>query len=122
LIDGRAAASAAVRPIDVMPDDALAPEALVHALLALPGWSGDQLAITKAWRFASFADAITFMRLCIPGIETRSHHPEWTNVYNRVSARLRTHDARDRVTAADLDLAAYLDAIAAQCGGVSAEP
>ena len=37
--------------------------------------------------------------------EGMDHHPEWTNVYNRVEIRLLTHDAQDKVTARDVELA-----------------
>lgn len=100
-----------------MSDTALTPEVVANALRGMPGWSGDASALSRAWRFADFASAIRFMHACVPGIDARNHHPEWSNVYDRVSVRLRTHDAGDRVTAADLDLASHLDAVAAACGG-----
>ena len=92
----------------------LTAEAVRQALTALPGWSGDELVLRRKWRFASFAEAIAFMHACVPGIDAHNHHPEWTNVYDRVMVALRTHDAGDRVTAADLTLARHLDAIAAR--------
>lgn len=100
-----------------MSDTALTPEVVADALHGMPGWSGDASALGRAWRFADFAAAIRFMQTCVPGIDARNHHPEWTNVFDRVSVRLRTHDAGDRVTMADLDLARHLDAVATDCGG-----
>ena len=100
-----------------MTDTALDPEVVAKALLGMPGWLGDSSALSRAWHFADFAAAIRFMHTCVPGIDARNHHPEWTNVYDRVSVLLRTHDAGDRVTAADLDLARHLTAVAAECGG-----
>jgi 4a-hydroxytetrahydrobiopterin dehydratase len=46
---------------------------------------------------------------CAPGIQERDHHPEWTNVYDRVSVRLNTHDAGGMVTAKDVEVAKFLD-------------
>jgi len=43
--------------------------------------------------------------------EALNHHPDWTNVYNRLVVRLNTHDAGDKVTAKDIDLAKRLQKI-----------
>lgn len=91
--------------------------ALGAALSSLPGWSGSANGLLRTWRFPSFAGAIAFMRDCVPGIDALNHHPEWSNVYDRVSVRLATHDAGDRVTALDVELARLLDAQALAHGG-----
>ena len=101
-----------------MSDAALSPEFVVHALRRIPGWSGDTTALSRTWCFPDFISAIGFMQACVPGIVAKDHHPEWTNAFDRVSVRLRTHDAGDRVTAADIDLAHHFDAVAAQWGGL----
>ena len=44
--------------------------------------------------------------------EALDHHPDWTNVYNRVAIRLNTHDAGDRVTSKDVELANRIQQIA----------
>jgi 4a-hydroxytetrahydrobiopterin dehydratase len=49
------------------------------------------------------------MAFCRPAIDQLNHHPEWTNVYNRLEVRLRTHDAGNRVTEKDKQLAVLLD-------------
>ena len=84
------------------------PDAIAAFCSAHPAWSGDTAAISATFTFADFVQAMAFMQASIDGIETRQHHPEWHNVYNRVSISLRTHDAGNVVTAKDLDLAAFL--------------
>jgi 4a-hydroxytetrahydrobiopterin dehydratase len=99
-----------------MPEPLGAP-AVAAALARLPGWAGDQAGLTRTWRFADFRAAIAFMQAAAAPIDAANHHPEWSNVYDRVSVRLRTHDAGDRVTALDVTLAALLDRVAAASGG-----
>ena len=90
--------------------DALTPFAVAEMLVRLPGWSGDIHGLTRTYRFADFKAAMAFMHGCAPAIDSANHHPEWSNVYNRVSVTLRTHDAGDRVTELDVKLARLLDA------------
>ncbi len=97
--------------------EALSGEAIAKALTELPGWSGDENGLVHAWRFADFKVAIQFMHDAAPAIDAANHHPEWTNVYNRVSVKLCTHDAGDRVTEKDLQLARLLDVQARHHGG-----
>lgn len=88
---------------------ALSESDLDAALSKLPGWGGDIHGLTRQYRFSDFRAAMAFMQHAADSIEARQHHPEWTNVYNTLTIRLRTHDAEDRVTAKDLDLAHCLD-------------
>lgn len=90
--------------------EALSPRELTLALGSMPGWSGDVKGMTRTYRFADFKTAMAFMQGVAPAIDAANHHPEWSNVYNRVSVTLRTHDAGDRVTALDVTLARLLDA------------
>jgi 4a-hydroxytetrahydrobiopterin dehydratase len=99
-----------------MPDP-LATDQLAAALASLPGWAGGLDGLTRTFRFKDFASAIAFMHAAAPAIDQGDHHPEWTNVYNRVSVRLRTHDAGDRVTSRDVALARLLDGYALQHAG-----
>ena len=78
-----------------------------------PGWSGDDLRIAKTYSFAGFPQAVAFMVEVAFFCETADHHPAWTNVYNRVSVELTTHDA-GRVTEKDLALARHMDAVHAK--------
>jgi 4a-hydroxytetrahydrobiopterin dehydratase len=87
----------------------LSPERIKAALAALPGWRFEGDALHRGWRFPDFAGAIAFMTDCVPDIDRMNHHPEWTNVYDRITARLTTHDAGNRVTELDVALAKLLD-------------
>ncbi len=73
------------------------------------GWIEADNALVKEYAFDSFVRAIAFMFSAVPLIETMNHHPEWTNVYNRVTVRLTTHDAGHTVTDLDRQLAQILD-------------
>ena len=86
------------------------------AVAKLSGWvekSGDRDAIEKTFKFADFKTAFGFMTSCALKAEQMDHHPEWFNVYNRVEVTLTTHDA-DGVTALDVELAGFMDALAAK--------
>lgn len=75
------------------------------------GWSVDGDAITRTFEFDDFAAAIAFINRAAGPIDEMNHHPEWTNVYNRVEVRLTSHDAGE-VTDRDLRLAEVLDGLA----------
>jgi 4a-hydroxytetrahydrobiopterin dehydratase len=65
------------------------------ALAGLPEWSlrADGLAISRQFRFADFNSAFGFMTRVALLAEKADHHPEWSNVWNRVDIVLTTHDA-----------------------------
>lgn len=81
------------------------------ALKDLPGWSFERDALTKTYEFRTFREALSFMVRAGFEAEALNHHPEWTNVYNRLSIRLNTHDAGSKVTAKDVELARRLQSI-----------
>jgi len=88
------------------------------ALNTLKAWtlkSGDRDAIERTFKFADFKSAFAFMSASALKAEQMDHHPEWFNVYNRVEVTLTTHDA-DGVTALDVELASYMDDLAAKLG------
>jgi 4a-hydroxytetrahydrobiopterin dehydratase len=85
---------------------------IAEALRGLPGWTRRGEALTRVYRFSSFRDALAFMVRGGFEAEAMNHHPEWTNVYDRVTVSLTTHDAGGRVTAKDVKLARRLDAAA----------
>lgn len=88
------------------------------AIKALNGWKiaeGERDAISKAYRFADFKTAFAFMSATALKAEQMDHHPEWFNVYNKVDVILTTHDA-DGVTQKDLELAGFMDQLAARLG------
>jgi len=85
---------------------------LKAALRGLPGWTGRVNGLTKTFTFADFRTAFAFMTRVAFAADRLDHHPEWTNVYNRVTVRLNTHSAKGRVTALDVTLARQIEAIA----------
>jgi 4a-hydroxytetrahydrobiopterin dehydratase len=80
------------------------------ALSSLLGWSrsADRDALVKSFRFADFSTAWGWMARVALLAESMDHHPEWSNVYNRVEVLLTTHDA-DGVTELDLRMARFMD-------------
>ena len=74
--------------------------------------AADRDAIERSFKFKDFAAAWSFMSHVALLAERQDHHPEWCNVYNRVTILLTTHDARG-LTGRDLALAAAIDAIPA---------
>lgn len=71
-------------------------DAEVAALLTeLPGWTlrSDGQAIVRTFKFADFNAAFGFMTRVALYADKHDHHPEWSNVYNRVEITLTTHDA-----------------------------
>lgn len=83
------------------------------ALLLLEGWSSTEGrdAIHKTFVFKNFNEAFGFMTQVAMQAEKLDHHPEWSNVYNRVSVTLTTHDAKG-VTERDVALALFMDQLA----------
>jgi 4a-hydroxytetrahydrobiopterin dehydratase len=80
------------------------------ALASLPDWALRGDALAKTFKFGSFREAMSFMVRVGFEAEAMNHHPAWTNVYNRVAIRLNTHEAGDKVTAKDLELAKRIQA------------
>jgi len=89
----------------------LAAAKITAALAELPGWKYRRKALEKTFKFGSFREAFSFMGRIAFDAEAMNHHPEWTNVYNRVAIRLNTHDAGGEVTAKDVALALKIQAI-----------
>ena len=93
-------------------DQPLPPAEITAALSALPGWSLAGDALSKEFKFGSFREAMSFMIRVSYEAEAMDHHPDWTNVYNRVTIRLNTHSAGGKVTAKDMALARKIQQIA----------
>lgn len=68
-------------------------------------------AISRNLRFADFKEAFAFMTRVALKAEAMDHHPEWSNVYNRVEITLTTHDCNG-LSSRDAELARFIDAIA----------
>ncbi len=86
---------------------------LQTALARLNGWTVAEGKLHREYRFSDFIHAFGFMATAALAIEKMDHHPEWSNVYNRVIVDLTSHDAGG-ITTKDLDLAKLLDATAAK--------
>ena len=82
----------------------LSEEEIRRRLAALPGWEYMGGKLHRALRFATFARAFGFMTSAALVAERMDHHPEWSNVYDRVTIDLSTHDAGG-VTELDFQLA-----------------
>lgn len=89
----------------------LNPDEINQALAVLSGWRLEDDALVKEFKFASFREALTFMVLAGFEAEAMDHHPEWTNVYNRLTIRLNTHSAGGKVTGLDVELAQKIEAL-----------
>ncbi len=81
------------------------------ALEGLPGWEISNAKLHREYRFADFVHAFGFMAASAVAIEAMNHHPEWSNVWNRVTIDLTTHDAGG-ITERDVRLAAKLEELA----------
>lgn len=81
-------------------------------LADLPGWRQDPArdALARSFKFADFVEAFGFMTRVALLAEKADHHPEWSNVYNRVEVLLTTHDA-DGLSMRDVKLAHAIDKI-----------
>jgi 4a-hydroxytetrahydrobiopterin dehydratase len=93
--------------------DRLTPEARDAGLAELAGWTlaADGSAIARDFTFGSFSEAFGFMTRVALAAEKADHHPEWSNVWNRVSITLTTHEAKG-LTERDISLARRIDRLA----------
>jgi 4a-hydroxytetrahydrobiopterin dehydratase len=96
-----------------MPIPQLTDAERIEALSELPGWRlrEDKAAIGRDFKFRNFSEAWAFMSRVALLAEAQDHHPEWSNVYNRVSIVLTTHDAGG-LSARDVKMAQSIDSIA----------
>ena len=74
-------------------------------------WKEENNKLVRSFEFKDFITAFGFMSRVALLAEKANHHPEWTNVYNKVEIRLSSHDAGDVVTEKDRDLAAKIDLV-----------
>lgn len=88
----------------------LAATSRVIALSKLPKWRNvaGRDAITRSFKFKDFNAAFAFMTRVALLAEKMDHHPEWSNVYNKLDVTLSTHDAGG-VTKKDIDMAVAMD-------------
>lgn len=83
-------------------------EEVRQRLTFMDGWDWNKDGIEKSYEFSDFTAAFSFMTRIAIQAEKMNHHPEWSNVYNKVRIRLTTHDAGG-VTDSDFKLAEIID-------------
>ena len=88
----------------------LSESSIEEKLKNLPGWSIKKDKLHKEFQFNDFNQAFGFMTRAAMEIEKMNHHPEWFNVYNRITIDLTTHDAGG-ITNNDLNLARILNSL-----------
>ena len=89
-------------------------DSLVKWLSAHPGWekahADGQEAIARKFKLADFSEALALVVRIGLAAEKRDHHPEWSNVWNKVEITLTSHDAGG-LTQRDVDLAMAIDGL-----------
>ncbi len=88
----------------------LSSDAIENELKSLDGWSVVNGKLHKDFQFDDFNQAFGFMARASMHIEKMNHHPEWFNVYNKLSVDLTTHDAGG-ITQNDINLAKILNSL-----------
>ena len=88
----------------------LSSEGIEKELSDLQGWSEVDGKLHKEFQFSDFNQAFGFMTRAAMEIEKMNHHPEWFNVYNKLSVDLMTHDAGG-ITQNDVNLAKILNSL-----------
>ena len=83
---------------------------IAQRLAALPGWQHVGNVLRRELKFATFIEAFGFMTQVALIAEKLNHHPNWSNVYNRVEIELSTHDAGG-LTALDFEFATRVNQI-----------
>ncbi len=76
-------------------------------------WQETDNKLTRTFEFKDFSEAFAFMTRVAILAEKVDHHPWWSNVYNKVSFELTTHDAGNTITDKDRKLARDIDALVA---------
>jgi 4a-hydroxytetrahydrobiopterin dehydratase len=88
----------------------LSSEEISEKLKSLPGWIVKDEKLHKDFEFSDFNQAFGFMTRAAMEIEKMNHHPEWFNVYNKITVDLMTHDAGG-ITQNDIELAKILNSL-----------
>ena len=91
---------------------ALSDEELEEGLVTLSGWTVVDGKLHKQFKFGSFAEAMGWMVSVGIHADKMDHHPEWANVYNKVTVNLVTHDLGNKISSWDIELAQKMDALA----------
>lgn len=86
------------------------PQQIADFLSAHPEWTQQDGKLQRELVFKNFSEAFAFMQRVAKMAEEMDHHPDWSNVYNRVSIALSTHDVGG-ITALDFELAKKITAL-----------
>jgi 4a-hydroxytetrahydrobiopterin dehydratase len=90
----------------------LSDEELTAVLPQLSGWQIKDGKLHKTYKFGSFAQAMGWMMSVAIHADKMDHHPEWSNVYNRVTVDLVTHDLNNAISSFDVQLAQKMEELA----------
>ncbi len=74
-------------------------------------WKEENNTLKRSFEFKDFIEAWSFMTKVAMVAEKMDHHPEWSNVYNKVEITLTTHDEGNTITKKDRELAKKIDAL-----------
>ena len=74
-------------------------------------WNEENNQLTKTYEFENFLEAMKWMQNASQEIEKLNHHPVWTNKYNKITVYLTTHEAGNKITEKDYQLAKILDTL-----------
>lgn len=77
-------------------------------------WKNRDNFLVREFKFDNFVQAFSFMTQVALLAEKYDHHPDWSNVYNRVTIKLTTHDAGNKVTEKDIQLAKSINHLRAE--------
>ncbi|WP_299454831.1 4a-hydroxytetrahydrobiopterin dehydratase [uncultured Microscilla sp.] len=81
----------------------------MHSITQIIMWKEEDNKLKRTFEFKNFVEAFGFMSSVALIAEKMDHHPNWSNVYNKVEIELTTHDAGNTVTDKDKKLAALID-------------
>ena len=95
----------------------LSDDEIQTALQTLPGWEVKDGKLHKMFKFGSFAQALGWMVSVGVQADKMDHHPEWSNVYSRVTVDLVTHDLGNAISNLDVELARKMEKLAGQGQG-----
>jgi 4a-hydroxytetrahydrobiopterin dehydratase len=98
------------------PVSKLPPQAIEEKLERLPGWALRDGKLHREFRFGDFVEAFGFMSRVALLAEAANHHPDWSNVYNRVDIYLTTHDAGG-ISERDFQLAERINSLSGAPAG-----
>jgi 4a-hydroxytetrahydrobiopterin dehydratase len=89
--------------------------------MKVENWTCSDTELYREFKFANFKQAFAFITKVAAVAERLQHHPDWRNVYNTVQIKLTTHDAGDKVTPKDVELAKAINGVLEEVYGHGAK-